>query len=70
LTAIGRAEWITHSQKEYIEVAVALANNPAELAGIRKTLRQDLLDSPIVKGYPQSVESAYRQCWKEYCQRG
>lgn len=61
LSAIGRAGWIAKDPQDYIEKAVEWAKYPEELAKPRLTLRKELLESPAVKGYPEAVESAYRQ---------
>lgn len=69
LSAIGRKEWIAYSDEEYIEKAVELADRTAELAAARKTIREDLVKSPVVAGYAESVESSYKHFWKEWCER-
>jgi protein O-GlcNAc transferase len=65
LKAMGRGIWVTGSREGYITVAVALASHPEELAKPRKTLRQELLDSPICKGYVTAVERVYEKIIKE-----
>ena len=69
MTAIGRTEWITKTQAEYIEKAVTLACDPVALAKPRKTLRDELVNSPVVEGYPQAVEAAYRALWRRWCEQ-
>jgi predicted O-linked N-acetylglucosamine transferase (SPINDLY family) len=70
LTAMGRTEWIARTPEEYIEKAVDLAENGVrELAKARQSLRQELLESPVVKGYVEKVEEAYRQAWREWCEK-
>jgi predicted O-linked N-acetylglucosamine transferase (SPINDLY family) len=59
LTQMGRKDWVAFSREEYIEKAVALAADTDQLMKVRKTLRADFLDSPVVKGYAAAVESAY-----------
>jgi predicted O-linked N-acetylglucosamine transferase (SPINDLY family) len=68
LTAMGRPEWIAYSPAEYIAKAVEWADKPKELAASRKTLRQELLDSPVVARYVEKVEEAYREMWRLYAQ--
>jgi hypothetical protein len=36
------------------------------LTKARKTLRDELLGSPVVKDYVNSVESAYREMWRAW----
>jgi predicted O-linked N-acetylglucosamine transferase (SPINDLY family) len=64
LTAMGRAEWIAKTPEEYVEKAVALANDLKALRECRKTLRNELLNSPVVKDYADRVEDAYQDIWE------
>lgn len=65
LTCLNRLDWITATREEYIIAAVELANRPDRLAPPRQTLRQELLDSPVCKGYVAAVEQAYETFIKE-----
>lgn len=68
LSQLGLSERHTAMNvEEYIEKAVALANDPQYLANQRQTLRNDLLNSPVIKGYPEAAEALYRQAWRTYC---
>ena len=69
LTAMGRTDWIARTPAEYVAKAVEWSERTKELADARKTLRQELLDSPVVKGYVEAVEQAYKGAWKEWCER-
>ena len=69
LTAMGRTEWVARTANEYVEKAVALASDPVSLARHRRTLRKELMDSPVVSGYCGKVEEAYRAMWREYCSK-
>ena len=62
---MGRGEWIAKSKEEYIEKAVALANDFKTLREARKTLRNELMDSPVVKDYAGAVEAAYQDIWEQ-----
>ncbi len=66
LTAIGRPDWIARTPAEYIDKAVALAEDPRELAKARLTLRDELLKSPVVVGYVDKVEAIYKDIWGRY----
>jgi protein O-GlcNAc transferase len=66
LTAMNRKQWIANSIDEYIKIAVDLANGPEQLRVSRKTLNKDLMNSPVIKGYREAVESAYGEMWKRY----
>lgn len=58
LTAIGRDTLIAKTRDEYLSLAVNLSDS-VTVALARKTLRQELLESPVVKGYAAAVEEAY-----------
>lgn len=70
LSALGRKDWIARSREEFIDKAVGLADNPKDLAKARLTLRKELVESPVVKGYAVAVEEAYRGLWREWCEKG
>jgi hypothetical protein len=40
------------------------------LSAIRATLRETLAESPIMTGYVDRVEDAYRMLWRECCEKG
>lgn len=67
LTTLGHTDWIANSPEEYIEKAVALTANPLALGRHRKTLRQEFVESPVVKGYVEATEAAYRTMWQKWC---
>ncbi len=66
LTVMGRTDWVAESPAEYVEKAVEWAGRTKELAEARKTLRQELLESKVVKGYVEEVEYAYKTMWSTY----
>lgn len=67
LTQMGKTNWIAYSQEEYVEKAVDMVQDLPKLAAIRKTLQQEFLECPVVKGYPDEVQAAYREMWRIYC---
>jgi predicted O-linked N-acetylglucosamine transferase (SPINDLY family) len=67
LTVMGRTDWIARSDAEYVAKAVEWAGRRDELAKARVTLREELVGSPVIKGYAGEVEKAYRAMWKEWC---
>ena len=67
LTAMNRTEWIAKSREEYRDKAVALTQDVKALAAARKTLRKEFLESPVVAGYPEAIEAAYRTMWEKWC---
>lgn len=68
LANMGRHDWIGRTPAEYVEVAVRLAEDPST-AKHRLTLSDELMKSPVVEGYVEAVEAAYRTIWQEYCAR-
>ena len=69
LTAIGLPELITYSPKEYEALAVRLARNPSESAGLRRRLAKNRLTTPLFdsKRFTRHLERAYRMMWEVYC---
>ena len=67
LTAMGLTGWIAKTPKEYVDIAAAMAEDIPALVRARKTLRTDFLASPVVVGYVNAVEKAYREMWARYC---
>ncbi|MBF0590248.1 MAG: hypothetical protein HQL53_14095, partial [Magnetococcales bacterium] len=58
---------LAESKKEYLEKAVALANNPNALREMRLGLRQRIQHSPLLDGagHARSVEDAYWAMWRQ-----
>lgn len=68
LTTLGLSDFVAMTREEYIDRAVALVTTErARLAEIRGSLRERLRTSPIMDGYVDRVEDAYRQLWRDYC---
>ena len=66
LTVLNRKDWIASTEEEYIIAATSLAElNASRLAPARKTLRGELLESPVIKGYVEAVENAYASFLQE-----
>ncbi len=61
----GETYVITYSKEEYVAKAVELSKEPLKLLEPRKTLRQELVESPVMKGYVDFVEKTYRELVKE-----
>jgi predicted O-linked N-acetylglucosamine transferase (SPINDLY family) len=70
LTQAGMTDWIANSVDDYVEIALALAANPAKLHELRRGLRQRMAASPLCDsiGFARKVENAYRAVWREWCQ--
>ena len=71
LTTVGHPEWIAPDKDSYISIAHGLAEDPRKLNQIRSDLRSDMAKSPLTDAtkFTQSLESLYRDIWKEWCKR-
>ncbi|WP_413172057.1 tetratricopeptide repeat protein [Anabaena azotica] len=71
LHSVGLDDCIAHSATEYVQRAIALAQNPDYLQSLRSTMRERVLHSPLldVKNMASSLEAAYRQMWQIYIQQ-
>ncbi|WP_420477334.1 tetratricopeptide repeat protein, partial [Noviherbaspirillum sp. ST9] len=72
LSCIGKPEWIAGSVDDYVERAVALAQDTSLLARERASLRQTMLASPLLDqdGFARDMETAYRNMWIVWCGGG
>lgn len=72
LTNAGLPEGIANSEEHYSELAANLANDLPRLTHHRRTLRQQMQESPLMDAprFARDVEQAYRRMWREWCARG
>jgi len=70
LTAIGHPEWAAENEEDYIEKAVALAQDRPLRAGLRNSLRSEVAASILCdhRGQAARFEAALREAWVEWCQ--
>ena len=63
LQNLGLPELIAESSEQFVAIAVALAKAPQRLIDVRISLRQRLLNSPLMDGprFARCVEEAFRQ---------
>ena len=68
LHSAGHPEWVSHSPGEYLSAAVNLANQPAALTQIRRTLRAQVQASALCDetGFVQRLEAVYRSAWQTW----
>jgi predicted O-linked N-acetylglucosamine transferase (SPINDLY family) len=68
LTAIDLPELIAFSQKEYENLAVELATNPAKLKAIEERLKRNRVDSPLfnTKIFTRALEEALTKIYQRY----
>ncbi|MDH6099187.1 tetratricopeptide repeat protein [Anabaenopsis sp. FSS-46] len=71
LHTLGLDDFIAHSQAEYVQKAVELAQNPYILANLRPTIRQRMEKSPLldVENMARTLETSYQQMWETYLQQ-
>jgi predicted O-linked N-acetylglucosamine transferase (SPINDLY family) len=69
LSSVGLEELIADSAEDYIQKAIALANNLERLQELRATLRERMQATPLTnaKLITQSLEDAYRTMWQHWC---
>jgi len=63
----GLPELVADSWEEYIDKAVALAEDPDALAGMRSDLREKVRNSPVCDGvrFARHLASAFRTMWHQ-----
>jgi predicted O-linked N-acetylglucosamine transferase (SPINDLY family) len=69
LSALGLAELIAKSLREFVDLNVRLARDAEWRARLRGTLRERLLASPLMDaaGFTRNLESCYRRMWRTWC---
>jgi len=69
LTAAGLGELVAGTPEEYVDAAVALANDPARRHAYRSGMRQRLAAGPLLDhaGFTAKLERALREAWRAWC---
>jgi predicted O-linked N-acetylglucosamine transferase (SPINDLY family) len=67
LSAVGLADWIAADTADYIEKAVAFAQDAEGLAAIRARLSLGPLGDAAT--YARGLEAAWRLIWRGWCAR-
>ena len=64
----GSPEMICENAQAYEDRAVALAQNPEELAEVRRNLSEGHRSAPLfdVAGFARQLEAAYRAMWRHH----
>jgi protein O-GlcNAc transferase len=67
LTNVGLTETIARDAKEYVDLAVSLAGDPARLAALRSGLRERMAASPLCDGerFAGHLMSTLREVWEQ-----
>ena len=70
LSQIGLLDLIANSVEEYVEIAVALASDPARLIDLRRSLRPRMAASSLCDGraFARKIEAAFRTMWRHWCE--
>ena len=68
LNAIGLPELVTGSLAHYEELAVQLAQDPVQLAGIAQRLKDDRLTAPLfdTDSFTRHLQQAYSDMYERY----
>lgn len=68
MTNLGLPELIARDTNDYVNIAVALANDLPRLAALRLGMRERLKNSPLmnVTRFTKNLEDAYEVIWKKY----
>lgn len=69
LAAAGLQDLIANSPDEYVQVAVALASDPARRHALRSGMRERLAASPLLDhaGLVSRLEAGLRLAWRTWC---
>ena len=67
---LGLPELVANNAEQLIERACELARDAGKLSALRGSLRQRLLDSPLMDGprFARNFEALYRQIWRKWCE--
>ena len=70
LKAAGMNDWVAATDDEYVQIAVAKAQDRQALLALKKGLRQQLQACPAwnIDQYIRDFEGALRQMWEAHCQ--
>lgn len=69
LSNLGLTELIAATPQDYMEIVRRLTNDPARLAALRGSLREQVQASPLMDGarFTRNLEALYRQMWRAWC---
>ncbi len=71
LHGLGRPEWVAQTEQEYVDKAVALAQDLPRLSALRAGLREEMQASALMDEprFARAVEDAYRQMFMRWSQQ-
>lgn len=66
---LGLPELIAQTPDEYMQRAIGLASDLPRLSGLRQSLRERMLASPLMDAprFTRDLETAYRRIWADWC---
>lgn len=69
LSSVGLADLVSQNAEDFIQNAVALAQDPARLSDLRSRIREQMQASPLMQPAPftRHLEALYQQAWADYC---
>ena len=69
LSNLGLTELIAATPQDYVEIVRRLTNDPARLAALRGSLREQVQASPLMDGarFTRNLETLYRRMWRAWC---
>jgi predicted O-linked N-acetylglucosamine transferase (SPINDLY family) len=69
LSTLGLTELIAHTEAEYLQLCLKLANDLTYLQELRQTMRERLRTSPLMdaSSFTRHLETIYRQLWTTWC---
>lgn len=72
LTHLGLPELVATTPENYVRIAADLAADLGRLEQLRGSLRERVMASPLCDGprYARSIEAAFRQAWRRWCETG
>jgi predicted O-linked N-acetylglucosamine transferase (SPINDLY family) len=68
LTGVGLDECICSDVEQYVQTAIALAQDPARLAALRAMLVRNRIEQPLfhTRHFVRNLEAAYRAMWQRH----
>ena len=69
LSNVGLPELVADDAKQYVDIAVELAQDLSRLSELRASLRDRMQASPLMDAprFARNVEAAYREMWRRWC---
>jgi predicted O-linked N-acetylglucosamine transferase (SPINDLY family) len=71
LSNLGLTDLVAQDCQQYVRIALELAGDLPRLSALRATLRERMLNSPLMDAprFARNIEAAYREMWRRWCDR-